>query len=159
MTEPRAERPLTASRTSLTITHIPTAFAPGHTELTVDTFPPDAQHFHLLHSGRALYTLIQPPASATSLPTVHRVTLGHDIAAGETPQLFVPGGWWKASELPQEDLALLQGPGAKENKMEERVGCLISEIVVPGWNPDQHAFLDEDKVSAVWFRLYIYTLD
>ncbi|WRT70793.1 uncharacterized protein IL334_007792 [Kwoniella shivajii] len=61
--------------------------------------------------------------------------------------LFVPGGWWKASEIPDEDLLLLDAPDAKKGKLEESIGCLISEVVVPGWNPDQHQFINEDKVS------------
>ena len=31
--------------------------------------------------------------------------------------------------------------------MKERIGCLITEIVVPGWNPDQHVFIDGEKVN------------
>lgn len=53
-------------------------------------------------------------------------------------QLFVPGGWWKASEIPDEDL---------KGSDKERIGCLISEVVVPGWQPEQHIFLDQEKVS------------
>ncbi|WVW80537.1 hypothetical protein I302_102522 [Kwoniella bestiolae CBS 10118] len=64
--------------------------------------------------------------------------------------LFVPGGWWKASEIPDEDLLLLDAPDAKEAKLDERIGCLISEVVVPGWNPDQHQFIDEDKLKTMW---------
>ncbi|WWC72667.1 uncharacterized protein I206_106631 [Kwoniella pini CBS 10737] len=64
--------------------------------------------------------------------------------------LFVPGGWWKASEIPDEDLLLLDAPDAREARLNERIGCLISEVVVPGWNPDQHQFIDEDKLKAMW---------
>lgn len=63
-------------------------------------------------------------------------------------QLFVPGGWWKASEIPEEDLLLLQAPDA--SGLEERIGCLISEVVVPGWTPEQHEWLDEAKVSGAY---------
>jgi predicted cupin superfamily sugar epimerase len=78
--------------------------------------------------------------------------MGSDIASGEVTQLFVPGGWWKASELPEEDRLLLDSPLAEEQGLKERIGCLISEVVVPGWNPDQHQFIDEDKVC-----LYLVT--
>lgn len=37
--------------------------------------------------------------------------------------------------------------GREDNDLKERIGCLISEVVVPGWNPDQHQFIDEDKVG------------
>ncbi|KAK6906501.1 hypothetical protein L486_07756 [Kwoniella mangroviensis CBS 10435] len=106
--------------------------------------------FHLHHSGRALYTLIKPPSSPSETPTIHRVILGPDVTQGEVTQLFVPGGWWKASEIPDEDLLLLDAPDAKEAKLNERIGCLISEVVVPGWNPDQHQFIDEDKLKTMW---------
>ncbi|GFZ47997.1 hypothetical protein JCM24511_05744 [Saitozyma sp. JCM 24511] len=105
-------------------------------------------HFHLLHSGRSLYTLIKPPTSPDETPEVHRIIMGHDAAAGEVSQLFVPGGWWKASEIPEEDRLLLDAPDVADLK--ERIGCLVSEIVVPGWNPDQHLFIDEDKLKAMW---------
>jgi predicted cupin superfamily sugar epimerase len=98
-----------------------------------------------LHSGRSLYTLIKPPTSPDETPEVHRIIMGHDAAAGEVSQLFVPGGWWKASEIPEEDRLLLDAPDTADLK--ERIGCLVSEIVVPGWNPDQHLFIDEDKVG------------
>ncbi|WWC65274.1 uncharacterized protein I303_107891 [Kwoniella dejecticola CBS 10117] len=106
--------------------------------------------FHLHHSGRALYTLIKPPQTPGEIPTIHRVILGPNASQGEVLQLFVPGGWWKASEIPDEDLLLLDAPGAKEANLHKNIGCLISEVVVPGWNPDQHQFIDEDKLKAMW---------
>lgn len=90
-----------------------------------------------------MYTLIRPIPGSRTGPEVRRVTVGSDVAAGEVTQLFVPGGWWKASEIPEADLALGDG---------ENVGCLISEVVVPGWNPEQHQFIDLDKVSCRWWQ-------
>ncbi len=78
-----------------------------------------------------------------------RIMLGPNVLEGEVTQLFVPGGWWKASEIPKEDLAMIdhhEGEGSKED-LKERIGCLISEVVVPGWTPDQHMFIDEQRVS------------
>jgi predicted cupin superfamily sugar epimerase len=72
--------------------------------------------------------------------------MGPDPSKGEVTQLFVPGGWWKASEMPKEDLLLLDGSDAGDLK--ERIGCLISEVVVPGWTPEQHQFLTEEKVFS-----------
>ncbi|WVR08688.1 hypothetical protein IAU60_005746 [Kwoniella sp. DSM 27419] len=106
--------------------------------------------FHLHHAGRSLYTLIRPPTSGAEKPLIRRVILGSDVAKGEVTQLFVPGGWWKASEIPEEDLALLDIPGAESAGLKDKIGCLISEVVVPGWNPDQHQFIDEDKLKAMW---------
>jgi predicted cupin superfamily sugar epimerase len=79
------------------------------------------------------------------LPVVHRIVLGSDIANGERTQLFVPGGWWKASEIPEEDL-LLCSDGEAERGTSDKIGCLISEVVIPGWNIEQHQFIDENKV-------------
>jgi len=70
--------------------------------------------------------------------------MGSDLSKGEVTQLFVPGGWWKSSEMPEEDLLLLDNADSPYSK--ERLGCLISEVVVPGWTPEQHQFLTEDKV-------------
>lgn len=97
--------------------------------------------FHIHHSGRALYTLIKPPSSPTEKPTIKRVIMGSNLAAGELLQLYVPGGWWKASEIPSADLKGMEG------EQKDRVGCLISEIVCPGWTIDQHKFLTKEKVS------------
>ncbi|WWD20798.1 hypothetical protein CI109_105275 [Kwoniella shandongensis] len=107
--------------------------------------------FHLHHSGRALYTLIKPPSSSepSAKPTIHRFVMGPNPSLGEVTQLFVPGGWWKASEIPDEDLLLLDSPSGNE-QLRDKMGCLISEVVVPGWNPDQHQFIDEDKLKAMW---------
>jgi hypothetical protein len=44
-------------------------------------------------------------------------------------------------------MKLLDQPGAEEG-LKERIGCLISEVVIPGWTPDQHVFIDEQKVSG-----------
>jgi hypothetical protein len=46
--------------------------------------------------------------------------------------------------MPKEDLLLLDAANAAHLK--ERLGCLISEVVVPGWTPEQHQFLTEEKV-------------
>lgn len=60
-------------------------------------------------------------------PEIKTAVMGDDHAKGEVRQLFVPGGWWKASELPEEDLE-----EAKKAGEHERVGALITEVVVPG---------------------------
>ncbi|GAA5977580.1 hypothetical protein JCM5350_002280 [Sporobolomyces pararoseus] len=90
--------------------------------------------YHLLHNGRACYTLVRPSANKGKKPEIKQVTVGEDIEKGELRQLIVEGGWWKASELPQEDLVAGE---------EEKTGCLISEVVVPGFDWHDHAFLTE----------------
>jgi predicted cupin superfamily sugar epimerase len=74
--------------------------------------------------------------------------MGPDVLNGEVTQLYVPGGWWKASEIPEEDMLLLDAPNA-DDQLRERIGCLISEVVVPGWEPSQHAFVDEEKARRL----------
>ncbi|GAA5863157.1 hypothetical protein JCM1840_002489 [Sporobolomyces johnsonii] len=94
--------------------------------------------FHLHHQGRALYTLVKPtPPGSSEAPQIKRVVMGTDSAKGEVRQLLVEGGWWKASEIPDEDLA------GVENEKDARIGCLISEVVVPGFHWQDHAFLTE----------------
>ena len=73
--------------------------------------------------------------------------MGPNPENGEVTQLFVPGGWWKASEIPEDDLLLMKAPDSEALK--ERIGCLISEVVVPGWTIEQHSFLTEDKVGWI----------
>ncbi|GAA5884308.1 hypothetical protein JCM16303_003629 [Sporobolomyces ruberrimus] len=91
--------------------------------------------YHLHHSGRSLYTLLRPSSTPGQKPEIKQIVVGDDVEKGETRQLIVEGGWWKASELPGEDL---------EGGDEERIGCLISEVVVPGFDWHDHAFLTEE---------------
>jgi len=111
-------------------------------ELTRSSRSSRDQTFHLHHAGRAVYTLVNP---RTSPPEIQRVVMGPNSSAGELQQLFVGGGWWKASELPEEDL---QAAGEDEEK-KERTGCLISEVVVPGFHWEDHAFLDEKGLEEL----------
>lgn len=83
-----------------------------------------SQTFHTHHAGRALYTLVRPSSTPGQAPEIKHVTMGEALEKGEVRQLVVEGGWWKASEIPPEDL--------KDGTDEEKVGCLISEVVVPG---------------------------
>lgn len=100
----------------------------------------------LHHAGRSLYTFIKPPTSASSSsPEIHRIVMGPDPARGEVTQLFVPGGWYKTSEIPEEDLLLLDS--AYNHGLEERIGALITEVVVPAWIPQQCKIVDRDDVS------------
>lgn len=124
--------------------YAPSCRVSAFTLLTVKTF-------HIHHAGRALYTLISPSADKGKGPTVRKVVMGSDLSKGEVTQLFVPGGWWKASEIPEDDLRLLKDPDS--DALKEHIGCLISEVVVPGWTIDQHSFLTEDKVGRILIAL------
>ncbi|KAI1798322.1 RmlC-like cupin domain-containing protein [Ganoderma leucocontextum] len=54
---------------------------------------------HVLHQGRAEYTLITPGTP----PKVERKVMGSNIHSGEVLQLLVPTGVWKMSRLLSED--------------------------------------------------------
>uniref|UniRef100_A0A0K3CEM1 BY PROTMAP: gi/472582553/gb/EMS20231.1/ DUF985 and Cupin, RmlC-type domain protein [Rhodosporidium toruloides NP11] gi/647399127/emb/CDR43612.1/ RHTO0S08e03488g1_1 [Rhodosporidium toruloides] n=1 Tax=Rhodotorula toruloides TaxID=5286 RepID=A0A0K3CEM1_RHOTO len=111
-----------------------------HTDVSI------AQTFHTLHAGRALYTLVKPlpPNSPSGAePEIKHVVMGSDSSKGEVRQLFVEGGWWKASELPEEDLKA--GEGDKEH-----TGCLISEVVVPGFDFEDHKFLSKQELLSLF---------
>jgi predicted cupin superfamily sugar epimerase len=67
---------------------------------------------HFLHSGGPIrYHLLSPDGSLSES------TLGFDRAAGQVPAFTCPGGWWKASSLPD---------GVQHG--------LISELVGPGFD-------------------------
>lgn len=100
---------------------------------------------HVLHQGRATYTLIHLPKTSGSAPVVERVTMGTNTAAGEVRQLLV-GNSWKMSEIPAEDLAAVKA--GKLNK--DEVGCLITEVVVPGFVWEDHAFLTKAELEKLF---------
>lgn len=79
-----------------------------------------ADALHYFHQGGPLTVHTIDPSGA-----LHREVLGPDLAGGQQLQVHVPGGHWKAFEL--ED-----GPWA-----------LISEVVTPGWIPE-----DQDEATA-----------
>lgn len=89
-----------------------------------------ADAMHYFHRGCPLAVTTISPAGR-----VERSVLGPDLAAGNELQVYVPGGWWKAFELVGEPWAL------------------ISEVVAPGWIPDDQetataAQLEPDLDSA-----------
>ena len=90
---------------------------------------------HTWHSGKAVYTLIkrEKPADG-ALPETKTVVLGSDASKGEQMQLIVPPGWWKRSELVDEDDG----------------HCLITETVSPGWHPDEHEFMNEKHLNELF---------
>lgn len=75
---------------------------------------------HFFHCGDVLtYWLLDPSGK------LQHVTLGADLAAGEQPQLLVPGGYWKATAL---------GNGSYG---------LVSESVTPGFDYSDMELADE----------------
>ncbi|KIM76855.1 hypothetical protein PILCRDRAFT_12409 [Piloderma croceum F 1598] len=88
--------------------------------------------YHVLHQGRAEYTLITPG----SPPVIEKKVMGTNVTAGEQRQLFVGTGVWKMSRIPPEDLEAATTQDAKD-----RTGCLITEVVTPGFHWEDHKFL------------------
>lgn len=76
---------------------------------------------HTLHKGRGQYVLIYPDGR------IHSFKVGYDVANGELSQWVVPGGVYKASFVLEND--------------ELDDGLLISEVVVPGFDFQDHHFL------------------
>ncbi|KZT37136.1 hypothetical protein SISSUDRAFT_884868 [Sistotremastrum suecicum HHB10207 ss-3] len=95
---------------------------------------------HVLQEGRVRYTLISPGKEDGSAK-VEYVTLGTNAAKGEVRQLMVEGDVWKMSAIPQEDL----GKGDPEH-----VGCLITEVVTPGFHWEDHVFLTPDGLKHLF---------
>ncbi|UZJ56784.1 hypothetical protein CBS101457_006104 [Exobasidium rhododendri] len=88
---------------------------------------------HLHHAGRVVYTLL----STTKPLQVRTVVMGEDVTKGEVRQLVVDGNWWKVSEIPTEDREKVESGEVDAN----RVGGLISEVVTPGFDWSDHAYI------------------
>lgn len=78
---------------------------------------------HILQRGKGQYVLIHPDG------TIKSFRVGFDYANGEVSQWVVPGGVYKASFLL---------PNKEFNN-----GLLISEVVVPGFDFDDHMFMPD----------------
>ncbi|KAJ7627665.1 hypothetical protein DFH06DRAFT_1007185, partial [Mycena polygramma] len=77
--------------------------------------------YHALHQGRVEYTLITPG----SPPFIENKVMG---SADETRQLTAGSCVWKMSRLLPEELMQEKPEEEKQN-----LGCLITEVVVPGF--------------------------
>ncbi|KAJ3484784.1 hypothetical protein NLI96_g5407 [Meripilus lineatus] len=97
---------------------------------------------HVLHQGRAEYTLITPG----NPPEVEKKVMGPNIHAGETLQLLVGSNVWKKSRLLPEDISAAEADPSKQ----DHTGCLISEVVFPGFHWEDHAFLTVSGLKALW---------
>lgn len=102
------------------------------------------QTMHVLHQGRSRYCLIEPrPTSSKAwTPTVTYEVMGEDTSKGESRQLFVGGGVWKMSGIPDEDLA--------EPLNREKVGCLITEVVTPGFVWQDHEWMTMEDLKDLF---------
>lgn len=94
---------------------------------------------HVLHQGRAQYTLITPG----NPPRLEHKVMGSNISAGEVLQLLVSSGVWKMSRLLPEDVSSADADP-------ERVGCLITEVVFPGFAWEDHGFLTREDLAKLY---------
>ncbi|KAH8103314.1 RmlC-like cupin domain-containing protein [Cristinia sonorae] len=100
---------------------------------------------HVLHQGRVEYTLITPGVNGGP-PTVEVKVMGHNIHAGEVLQLHVGSNIWKKSRLLPEDVAQARLDPSKQ----QHTGCLITEVVFPGFHWEDHQFLTKSTLKALW---------
>jgi len=105
---------------------------------------------HILNHGRVEFLLIHPPGPRSSVPVIERVIMGPNTAKGEVLQLHIEPCVWRAIRLLEVDVKTADS---------KRVGCLMSEVVVPGFNIEDHAYLkplelkgllEKAKDGAVW---------
>jgi len=102
---------------------------------------------HVHHQGRVEYTLINPRPSGVGAdwaPEVTKYVMGADHGKGELRQFFVGSGVWKMSQLPAQDLA------AAEASARERTGCLITEVVSPGFVWEDHEWMTMDILKDLF---------
>lgn len=78
--------------------------------------------------------------------------MGPNEAEGETRMLLVGTGVWKMSELPQEDLDTAEAAptDAEREQARNRVNCLITEVVVPGFDWDDHKYLTREGLEKLF---------
>ncbi|KAF9806655.1 hypothetical protein IEO21_08610 [Rhodonia placenta] len=111
---------------------------------------------HVHHQGRAEYILI----TAGNTPRVERKyiefspsqVIGPNIHAGEVLQLLVPSGVWKMSRLLPEDLEQASTTSVAYDREDARdhTGCLITEVVFPGFAWQDHCFLTKEELTKMW---------
>lgn len=71
--------------------------------------------------------------------------MGDNAAAGETRMLLVGTGVWKKSRILPDDLQ-----AAQTDEQKDRIGCLITEVVVPGFHWEDHKYLTMDEFDALF---------
>ncbi|KAJ6571836.1 RmlC-like cupin domain-containing protein [Mycena capillaripes] len=94
--------------------------------------------YHVLHQGRVEYILITPGSPAT----IQKKIMG--TGPNETRQLIVGTGVWKMSRILPEDLMQ-----AKTVEDKRKLGCLITEVVVPGFDWEDHKFLTKGELGLL----------
>jgi len=97
--------------------------------------------YHVHHQGRAEYTLITPVPGGP--PKIEVKVMG--TGAGEHRQLLVGAGIWKKSRILPEDIEL-----AKSEQDKDRIGCLITEVVVTGFHWEDHKFMKKQDLEELF---------
>jgi len=95
----------------------------------------------VLHQGRAEYTLITPVPGGS--PEIEVKVMG--TGPGEHRQLLVGTGIWKKSRILPGDIAL-----GKSDQDKDGVGCLITEVVVPGFHWEDHVFMKKQNLKDLF---------
>ncbi|KAK3051810.1 hypothetical protein LTR09_007110 [Extremus antarcticus] len=106
-----------------------------------------ARTVHTLHKGRGRYVLIHADevkggydewTNLAGKARVETFVVGQDVQAGERLQWVVEGGKYKASFLL---------PDEKDGESSD--GLLISETVVPGFEFEDHDFLEQERFETL----------
>lgn len=71
--------------------------------------------------------------------------MGTNVAAGELRQLVVGTGVWKMSKIPQDDL-----DATKTQNDKDHTGCLITEVVTPGFHWEDHKFMTRERLQELF---------
>ncbi|KAF9532207.1 RmlC-like cupin domain-containing protein [Crepidotus variabilis] len=115
--------------------------------------------YHVLHHGRVEYTLICPGAPG-SAPSIEKVIMGVNAAAGERRMLMVETNVWKRSSLLESEISLAVTAEEKDS-----LNCLITEVVVPGFDWEDHRYMTQKDLldlfsgqekEAVDFAPFLY---
>ena len=72
--------------------------------------------------------------------------MGTNAEAGEVRMLLVGTGVWKRSSLLPEDLEHAKGGPESSDK----TGCLITEVVVPGFDWEDHKYLTKNGLEKLF---------
>ena len=100
---------------------------------------------HVLHQGRAEYLLVYPP-DIHGGPVIKRIVMGPNTSKGEVRQLYVESGVWKKSRLLEEDLVEV----AEGRTDGEDAGCLITEVVIPGFEWEDHKWMTSADLESLF---------
>ncbi|KAI5809084.1 RmlC-like cupin domain-containing protein [Peziza echinospora] len=93
---------------------------------------------HCLHSGRGRYVLVSEEDGS-----IETFAVRGNVEKGQKLQWVVPGGVWKASwaEPDEEGDGESGGGGLRQ--------LLISEVVIPAFSFDDHAFMTRAKLESL----------